>query len=224
MKVVSPLVGVSGLAAVVMAAGCGSGSHSGQQLGFTFPAGNVSLSQPLPSPDGKLIAQVKAIATKHNGPFGYLLVGPKGRLSKVVYWSRDACCANPVWASNRLIVFDDDYRVLTLDTQTRRRSLIAHWSNFVVSKNGHLVAGYAGGGPREPQSTGVVSIDGRDCRYVPKPTKFFDDSLPSFSKDGTHITIVRRAVDPKGLEDTGPSTHPSFPISALTPPPPKHSC
>src|SRR5579859_1461819 len=81
------------------------------------------------SPDGKRVAFVKHVLPR-GAPIGYVEVGPKVGKARTIYSSNDSCCSGLVWASPRLIVFDDDYNVKTVDVTTGHVTRIAGFSNF----------------------------------------------------------------------------------------------
>ena len=197
-----------------MGSGCGSASHTATPT--TRPskpvAHRVVIDPPVMSQDGKRIAFVKHVITKHTGGIGYLEVGRStGRETRTLYVSNDACCSGLVWASPGLIVFDDDYRVKTIDVATGRVTRIADFSDFAVSDDGRLVAGWANSGGHSAQTIGIVSIMGTGCRVVPKPTNA-DDSEPRFSADGKRLFFTRRSFN---TTPEGPGRVLSVPLSRL---------
>lgn len=201
-------------AAVLVCSGCGAASHTATPT--TRPskpvAHRVVIDPSVLSPDGKRIAFVKHVNTQHTGGIGYLEVGrPAGRETRALYVSNDACCSGLVWASPHLIVFDDDYRVKTMDVTTGRLTRIADFSDFTVSADGRLVAGWANSGGHSAQTIGVVSIAGTGCRVLPKPTNA-DDSEPRFSADGKRLFFTRRSFD---ATPEGPGRVLSVPLSRL---------
>lgn len=115
--------------------------------------------------------------------------------TKAVYKSNDACCSNVVAISSRMVAFDDDYNVKTVDVDDGRVDRIAGFSNFVVSPDGRWLAGWAESGGHGPETIGVVSADGATCLAVPKPQNA-DDFDPSFSADGKRLFFTRRRFDP----------------------------
>lgn len=128
----------------------------------------------------------------HVGGFGYLVVGDRDGRKNPIYSSNDSCCTNLVWATPGVLVFDDDYNVKVVNVARCRPQLkphrcaartIASFSNFVVSKDGKWVAGYADGGGHGPETIGVVSIDGSVCRTVPRQ-RTSSDTDPMFVGGG----------------------------------------
>jgi hypothetical protein len=154
------------------------------------------------SPDGKRIAFVKHVLPR-GAPIGYVEAGPKGGKVRTLYFSNDSCCSGLVWASARVLVFDDDYNVKTVDVTTGRVNTIAGFSNFAVSKDGRRVVGWADSGGHSPESVAVVSITGTDCHVIPRP-KNEDDSQAYFSADGTRVVFSRQTFDFKLGFDRGP--------------------
>jgi hypothetical protein len=128
------------------------------------------------SPDGTQLARI----TRHGG-IGYVEVRPvHGGKTKTLYSSNDACCAvsgglpGVVWATDRLLVFTDDANLKTVDVKTGRVTRIADFSDFAVSPDGRWATGSAWGGRHQPRSIHLVSIDGTECRVVPRPTNADD--------------------------------------------------
>jgi hypothetical protein len=165
---------------------------------------------PIVSPDGRRTAILL-----HDGGWGHLLVGEKGGEQRSLYASSDSCCNGIVWASPRLIVFVDDYNVKTLNVWTGRVRRIAGFSNFVVSRDGKLVAGWQDHGGHGATEVGVVAITGGTCLHVPKPENA-DDTQPVFSRNGKRLSVMRRAFDPSGGRvDPSSGRRVVVPLSAL---------
>ena len=181
-------------AVVSIASACGSTNNEARH--------RVVIGQRIVSPDHRSVVLERHVFVTQTGSTGYLDIGPVGASAKrTVYSSNDACCSNLVWATPRLIVFADDYRVKTVDVTTGRVRRIADFSNFSVSHDGRWVAGWANSGGHGPQTIAVVSITGTNCRVLPRP-KPADDSDPRFSADGRRLSFMRRRYDPKLNEDT----------------------
>jgi hypothetical protein len=106
-----------------------------------------------------------------------------GGTTRILYRSSDSCCSQVLWLSPTRLVFDDDYRVTTLDVTSGRVQRIAGFSNFTVSPDHQWIAGWADSGGHRAQRVGVVRADGSGCRLVPTPSSFTDLNA-YFSKDG----------------------------------------
>jgi WD40-like Beta Propeller Repeat len=163
------------------------------------------------SPDGRQVAFVKHVFVTQTGSNGYLMVGPTAGAKRPVYSSNDSCCTNLIWRSPRLLFFDDDYNVKTVDPRTRRVRRIAGFSDFATSPDGQLVAGWKYSGGHSPETIGVVSVARSGCRFVTRP-KNADDSEPSFSPDGTRLSFLRRSYSTVG-EGSGRVV--TIPLTAL---------
>ena len=166
----------------------------------------------LVSPDGSRIASYW-----HRGTVGNIDVAVRrtGK-TRTVYTSNDSCCSYLAWASSRLLVFDDDYHVKTLDVVTGRIRNIAGFSDFTLSHDGRWVAGWADSGGHSAETVGVVSIRGGMCRVVPHtPTE--DDTDPLFTRDGKHLKLTRRRFDLAAEEPRGPRRTATVPLSMLKP-------
>jgi hypothetical protein len=144
------------------------------------------------SPDGRRVAVVRR--TTGSGSISVGLAGGRGRL---LYSSHDACCTGLGWASDRLLVFGDDYHVETLDAITGRVRWIAGFSDFAVSPDGRWVAGWASHGGHEPERIFLAAVSGDACRVVPRPAHA-SDSRVSFSADGAQLRFVRQAFGGTG--------------------------
>ena len=158
------------------------------------PRGGQITIAPRVAPGGKKFAFVKGFA----GGVGYVEVAAKGAKPRTVYSSSDSCCTELRWASPHLLVLEDDYNVKTVDLDTGRIRTIAGFSNFVVSRDGRWVAGWALEGPDVPTSVGVVAITGAVCRTVPKPANA-SDSNPHFSNNSKVLRFSRETADSYSL-------------------------
>jgi WD40-like Beta Propeller Repeat len=179
--------------AVIIGGGCDSTRHAATNRSTPPPEPIVRgvLDAAVPSRDGDRIAVVR-----HVGNASYLEVGPANRRDlRVVYTARDSCCGDLAWATRWLLVFDNDYRVFTLDVRSGQLRQIAGFSNFELSKDGRWAAGWAGTGPNEPETVGVVSITGTSCRVVPRLSNA-SDSFPFFSPDGKRLFFLREPFNP----------------------------
>jgi hypothetical protein len=176
----------------------------------------VVLDPPVASPDGKRVAFVEHLI-RHGAPIGRVEIGSSSSNAKAVYTSRDSCCTGLAWASSRLVVFDDDYNVKTVDVTTGRVRRIAGFSNFVLSKNDRLVAGWADTGGHAPEVVGVVSITGSCCWVALKPNPNTNDSDASFSADGKRLTFFRQRFDPQVGSDRGRGRFESVRLSDTLP-------
>jgi hypothetical protein len=214
-------VSVGLLVAVVVCSGCGA-SHTAATTSTrsTRPVKHRVLVDPaVVSPDGKSFASVRHVFVASTGSIGYLDLGKRGTPDKrTVYSSSDSCCTEITWVSPSLIAFDDDYNVKTLDLSTGRVRRIATFSNFSVSADGRWVAGWKFSGGHSPETIGVVSITGSDCRTVPRP-KNADDFNASFSSDAKRLMFVRQRFDLKRGEDVGPGRVVTVSLSDLRRPP-----
>ena len=163
---------VATLVAVSLSVGGGGASSARYQ-----PASN-----PAWSPDGKQIAFAAG---------GSLVVLQSSGIRRTLYSSNDACCGPIKWASPGRIVFVDDYRLMSVDTKTRRVTRLSDTgSDFAVSKDGRQVAFWAQGGPREPTTVKLVPATGGIVRPVPRPTNA-SDSDPDFSPVGDRLVLER---------------------------------
>jgi tricorn protease-like protein len=178
-----------GLAATLVAGGCGPASHQAA----------ATATRP------------RIVVTHRNG-YGSLKVEAAGKM-RTLYRSNDSCCTNVVIASPTLVAFDDDYNVKTVDLRTGHVSRIAGFSNFVVSPDGLWVAGWSYG-PFEAEQVGVVSITGNRCLRVPKPG-WADDWSPYFSPDSKRVDYMQRRFDETIGEDRGPAQDLSVALGKL---------
>jgi hypothetical protein len=180
---------VAFVTAATLALAFGAGSSAGLA---SADADGPQVDAPIWSPDER-----RSATLVHRGAYGRIVVALKGGAGKTLYASNDSCCHGIAWASSRLLVFDDDYNVKTLDVTTGRIVRIAGFSDFVVSQDGKFVAGWADSGGHKAERVGVVPIAGGSCSLVPaRPNQ--DDTKPTFSADGTHLAVLRRSFDPAG--------------------------
>lgn len=127
-----------------------------------------------------------------------------------MYHSADACCTNLTWARPHLLLFDDDYRVFTLDPTTRAVRAIAGFSEFLVSPDGRWMAGFAGQPPELPETVGVVSLRKPGCLVVPHGTQETDE-IAGFTRDSKSVIVGRTDLESSGR----PSRLVQFALSAL---------
>lgn len=160
-----------------------------------------------PSPDG-----VWSVAYPH----GSLRVSHRGSREVVVYQSNDACCTNITWAKPHTLLFDDDYRVFRLDPVTRKHRMIASWSDFVVSPDGHWITGgaYVGGSAAPPETVGVLPMDGKTCLAVPHSSHESDEPA-GFTHDGKSVVVTRRPFEPNNGITSSSLKLVSYAISSL---------
>ena len=188
-------------------------------LGIPVAAGAVAAHASSPptgvaarSPDGRW----NVLYSRRNG-YGRLDVtnlrtGKKYRM----YRSNDSCCDQITWVRPHLLIFVDDYNVKTLDPTTRRLVRIAGFSNFTISHDGRLVAGYASTGGHAAETVEVVPITGGRCRAVPhRPDQ--DDSSPGFARSDKALIVVRQHFDLQLGYTVGQSRLVTVPLTALTP-------
>lgn len=180
-------------------------------------AGSVHASSPptgiaVGSPDGKW----SVLYSRKNG-YGRLDVTNTrtGRRYRM-YRSNDSCCDEITWVKPHLLIFVDDYNVKTLDPATRRLTRIAGFSDFTVSHNGRLVAGYADSGGHAAEIVEIVPITGGLCRAVRHPPDQ-DDSSPTFSRNDKAVIVARRSFDLKLGYAVGRTHWIAVPLTALIP-------
>ena len=109
-----------------------------------------------------------------------------------VYSSMDSCCGPIAWASSKQIVFIDDYQLKRVDLRSGSvAALDTGAPSFMLSPNRQTIAidqgcecGHA------PDAVGLVDVDGRGTRLIPKP-KTATDELDGFSPDGTELVFSR---------------------------------
>jgi len=143
-----------------------------------------------------------------------------GRIFRM-WHSNAGCCQGMRWLRPHLLIFVDDYRTFTLDPASKKVTRIAGFSNFVVSRDQRLVAGWPDCGGHCAETVDVVPIGGGQCRRVPhRPDQ--DDNALRFSRDGRSLTILRRFFNVKQSEPTRngfptPWHEVTVPLSALRP-------
>lgn len=143
------------------------------------------------SPDG-----VWKLTFRGRGPGGSLFLTRHGTGRPVpMYHSSDSCCSFIAWARPHLLLFDDDYRVFTLDPTTRKSTLISGFSNFVVSPDGRWVAGFAVHPPEDAETVGVLSLRSRRCLVVPH-TPHQTDEVAGFTRDSKGVIVERSGFIP----------------------------
>lgn len=130
-----------------------------------------------------------------------------------MYHSTDSCCDFITWVKPHLLLFDDDYRVMKLDPATRKVSVIAGFSNFVVSPDGRWVAGFAAGPPELAESVGVLSLRKRLCLEVVHGSRQ-TDQIAGFTRDSKGVIVERSAFIPNESA-TGPRQLVQFPLTSL---------
>jgi hypothetical protein len=193
-------------------AGCGG---TGRSQG-TKPTGIASIAPrcaqyPRPgmtcsSPDG-------AWSVRYTRNPGTLWVTRLGPVSVRAYQSKDSCCTYITWAKPHTLLFDDDYRLMRLDPITRKHTMIASWSNFVVSPNGRWIAGWASGPPEEAETVGVLSVAGTTCLVVPHNPHQSDEAA-GFTQDSKNVIVARSPFVPNN-GTTGSPQLVQYAISSL---------
>lgn len=176
----------------------------------------------MPSPDGRWSVVYSKRATVQ-GTYGRLdFIDRRSGRRLRMYRSNDSCCHSIRWIAPHLLIFDDDYRVETLDPATRRLHQIADFSNFVVSHDGRLVAGYAFS-PHEAETVAVVPVAGGRCRGVPRRPGD-DDTVVGFTRDDGALVLRRRRFDLSLRGDVGKARTVTVPLTALRPLQPLQTC
>lgn len=130
-----------------------------------------------------------------------------------MYHSTDACCSYITWVKPHMLLFDDDYRVMTLNPATRRVAVIAGFSDFLVSPDGQWMAGYAGAPPEESETVGVVSLRKPLCLEVPHGSHQTDE-IAGFTRSSKGVIVVRRGFIPNS-NATGPNQLVQFTLTSL---------
>jgi hypothetical protein len=149
------------------------------------------------------------VVVRHVGYTGYLEVGQADGGRRQTIFSSSACCSGVVWASRRLIAFDQNVTVKTIDVRTRRVRSIAGADDFKISSDGRWIAWWKDGGEfTPPNPAGIVSITGNDCLVVRTP-KNAADMLLYFHPGNTRRVYFLREFD------DGTSRTLSLPTSSL---------
>lgn len=201
-------------------AGCGSSVESG-----TSPTGPATFAPQCQA--GGRPALVRQVANCHSpdgawtfsglGTRGGLYLTRRGSTKPVrVYRSSDACCSYITWAKPHLLLFVDDYRVMLLNPATRRLSLIAGFSNFLISPDRQWLAGFAAGPPEEAETVGVLSLRNHTCVVIPRGSHQTDE-IAGFTRDSKSVIVNRTGFDP----NNGPVGRPrlvAFALSSLRTP------
>jgi len=152
------------------------------------------------SPDGKW----SMLFSRKNG-YGRIDLTERstGRRYRM-YRSNDSCCDQITWIAPHLLIFIDDYNVKTLDPTTRTVHRIAGFSNFVLSPNRRLIAGWADSGGHAPETVDVAPVAGGKCLAVPRrPDQ--DDSGAVFTRNGRELIVERQHFDLKLGDSVGPT-------------------
>lgn len=194
------------LVAVVLTAGAAAQTSSGHK--------RLVIDRTVISPDGKRVAYLAHLVPR-DLPVESIRVKTLGGTTRIVYRSSDSCCGHVLWLSPTRLVFDDDYRVTTLDVTNGRVQRIAGFSNFTVSPDHKWIAGWADSGGHRAQTVGVVRADGSGCRVVPTPPSFTDlDAF--FSKDGV-LHVLRSPFSTQQNITHGPTVWLEFSPADLSP-------
>jgi hypothetical protein len=146
---------------------------------------------------------------------GSLRLRHRGSASAWAYKSYDSCCTNVMWARPHTLLFVDDYRVFRLDPVTRKHTIIAGWSNIVVSPNGRWIAGWDLSSAIDSETVGALSGDGKTCLVVPQ-TSHESDEAAGFTPDSKSVIVKRWRFEPNN-GPTGSSHLVAYAISSLPP-------
>lgn len=133
--------------------------------------------------------------TYTRGPGTLWLTGRRTGVRFRAYHSTDSCCTYITWAKPHTLLFDDDYRLMTLDPATRKLTLLAGFSDFVVSRDGRWVAGFALHPPEDAETVGVLSLADRTCLVVPH-TSHQTDETAGFTRDNQGVIVERSSFSP----------------------------
>jgi hypothetical protein len=177
-----------------------AGSATAQRPGSKV-AKRLVVDRAVVSPDREHVAYLTHLFPR-DLPVESIRVKTVGGPTRVLYRSSDSCCSRLAWLSPTRLVFDDDYRVTTLDVTTGRIQRIAGFSDFAISPDHKSIAGWADSGGHLAQTVYVVSADGSTCRVVPTPSRDTDVDA-YFSHDGALHVLRYPFTGGLGVSTTG---------------------
>lgn len=198
--------------------GCGSGARDGSKPTGIASAAAQCAQYPYAgltcrSPDGRWTLTYE--------PGHIYVTGRASHKRLLVYRSRDACCDMISWVKPHALLFVDDYRVFRVDVapggiSSLHRIKIADWSNFVISPDERMIAGWADAGPEDSSTVEVEPSTGGDCFSVPH-TAHESDTAVGFTKNGRAVIVARSPFSPNdGV--TGPSHLVQYALASLRAP------
>lgn len=207
------------VASALVAAGCGAGGPDGVEA--TSPAaiapqcsaaeGTPVAAMPCRSPDRRW-----SLTWRNHGSRCDLYASRRDTGRRVrIYHTTDAPCSYLTWVRPHLLVFDDDYRVLTLDPPSRKVTLIGGFSDFDVSPDERWIAGYAFGPPEDAETVDVLSVSGGMCLVVPHTARQTDE-VAGFTRDSRNVIVLRRRFVPNNFP-IGSARLVQYAISSLRP-------
>jgi Tol biopolymer transport system component len=152
------------------------------------------IGNPAISPDGRQVAY--SVGGGAHSPSRLVVRDLAGGVPRTVFSIRDSCCDPIAYAQQRRIVFVSDYRLESVDTTTRKATLLfGDASRFILSPNRETVAfddGCACG--HAPDAIGLVDAAGGKVTVIAKP-KTATDTIDGFSPDGTELVFTRSHFD-----------------------------
>lgn len=205
------------LSVALLAAACGAGGPRG--IRPTGPAviapqcsaveGTPVANAPCRSPDRRWLLTWRGKGSRCSL---FLTRGSAGRRVRV-FETTAAPCSYLTWVKPHLLLFDDDYRVMTLHPSSRQVTSIGRFSDFLVSPDQRWIAGYAASSPEQAETVDLLSLNGRTCLVVPH-TSHQTDEVAGFTRDSEGVIVLRARFTPND-GPTGPSHLVQYDIASL---------
>lgn len=182
---VSVLVGGAGAAAGVLAGGAthpGLAVKAPQCPEHPAPGHGASYAGSCDSPDGAWHLRIRGLS----GSQSKLFLSPSGRSTDIPAYTSPGCCLQwMTWAKPHLLLFIDDFQVMSLNPAAHETRHLAQLDDLAVSPDGRWFAGRGAG--TLGSNVYVLSADARTCLVVPGGNV----SVQGFTRDSKAIIVLR---------------------------------
>jgi hypothetical protein len=130
-----------------------------------------------------------------SGSKGKLFLARRRQAKSTLMYAGDGFLSDITWAKPHLLLFINDFQVMSLDPARRKVRHLAQLDGFVLAPNGRWFAGLGAGGPGNPVASHVyvLSANERNCLVVPGEAV----SVRGFTRDNKSVIVLRALKYPK---------------------------